>query len=64
MKEATPATEVRELAIAAEELVVPSLSRADILRWLAEENPGTLESLWQLADQVREPFVGDEVHLR
>lgn len=64
VKEATPATEVRELAIAAEELVVPSLSRADILRWLAEENPGTLESLWQLADQVRERFVGDKVHLR
>ncbi len=38
--------------------------RADIVRWLREDDPGRLEMLWRQADEARRRHVGDEVHLR
>lgn len=40
------------------------MKRAEILRWLREEDPRRLEELWHRADRVRRAQVGDEVHLR
>lgn len=40
------------------------LNRADILRWLREDDPAKLESLWQVADSTRKQHVSDDVHLR
>lgn len=40
------------------------LSRAEILAWLTEDDPGRLEELWRRADETRAASVGDEVHLR
>ncbi len=39
-------------------------TRSEILNWLREDDPRQLETLWQLADEVRQRHVGDEVHLR
>jgi biotin synthase len=36
----------------------------DILFWLREPNPSRLADLWQQADQLRQQYVGGEVHLR
>lgn len=36
----------------------------EILVWLRETNPARLAELWQQADQTRQQYVGDEVHLR
>jgi len=41
-----------------------SLSRAEIQRWLTEQDANALESLWSAADGVRRTVVGDAVHLR
>lgn len=41
-----------------------SLTEAEILDWLHEEDPANLEELWARADAVRKAHVGDEVHLR
>lgn len=43
---------------------VREMNRKEMLKWLREENPEQLESLWQEADRVRREGVGDEVHLR
>lgn len=40
------------------------MNRAEILRWLKEEDEGQLEQLWKQADEVRRENVGDQVHLR
>lgn len=40
------------------------LSKAEILRWLREDNPVRLDGLYCLADKVREQRVGNAVHLR
>lgn len=40
------------------------MERSDIIRWLREERPETLQVLWETADRVRSAEVGDEVHLR
>ncbi len=40
------------------------MTRAEILRWLREEDPALLDVLWTRADAVRRERVGDEVHLR
>ncbi len=40
------------------------MTRAEVLRWLREEDPAVLEALWARADAVRREHVGDEVHLR
>lgn len=40
------------------------LTRGDLLRWLREDQPDRLESLWAWADEVRRGAVGDAVHLR
>jgi biotin synthase len=40
------------------------LGRADILRWLREDDTAKLESLWQAADSTRKQHVGNDVHLR
>ena len=40
------------------------ISRAEILRWLREEEPARLAGLYRLADAVRRARVGDQVHLR
>lgn len=37
---------------------------ADIASWLRESDPARLAGLWQEADQIRQRFVGAEVHLR
>jgi biotin synthase len=50
-----------------DESVIPtagSMSRHEILRWLAEPDDGVLEQLWQAADETRRRYVGDAVHLR
>lgn len=36
----------------------------EILAWLLEEDPENLQRLWILADQTRQKYVGDAVHLR
>lgn len=38
--------------------------KAEILRWLHENDPAQLEELWRRADDVRRAHVGDDVHLR
>ncbi len=40
------------------------MTRAEILRWLREDDPAALEVLWERADAVRRERVGDAVHLR
>jgi biotin synthase len=40
------------------------MDRETILRWLKEESPDRLESLWSQADQIRHDHVGAAVHLR
>jgi biotin synthase len=40
------------------------LDRESILRWLREDDPERLETLWKQADEARRAHVGDEVHLR
>jgi biotin synthase len=40
------------------------MKRDDILKWLREEDPSALETLWAEADRVRRENVGDEVHFR
>ena len=40
------------------------MTRAEVFRWLREEEPGALEALWSMADTVRRAHVGDAVHLR
>ncbi len=40
------------------------LNRSEIVRWLREDDPGRLESLWIAADMVRAQSVGKAVHLR
>jgi biotin synthase len=40
------------------------LTRADILNCLYETSPAMLEQLYQLANEVRERYVGKSVHLR
>ena len=41
-----------------------ALSRAAVLAWLRETDGRRLESLWGAADETRERYVGDAVHLR
>jgi len=43
---------------------VTDLSKAEILVWLKEQDPSRLQTLYDLADQVRREHVGDAVHLR
>ena len=40
------------------------MNKQELVKWLREENPVKLESLWADADRVRRENVGDEVHLR
>jgi biotin synthase len=40
------------------------MTRAEILRWLREDDPAAMEVLWARADAVRRERVGDAVHLR
>jgi len=40
------------------------MNRAEILKWLREEDEARLERLWADADDLRRKHVGDEVHLR
>ena len=40
------------------------MNKQEILAWLRCSDPQTLEQLWQQADQVRQQYVGDQVHLR
>jgi biotin synthase len=40
------------------------MPRAEIDRWLREEDGERLAELWRTADQVRSEHVGDEVHIR
>jgi biotin synthase len=40
------------------------MNRAEILRWLKEEDDAQLQHLWKQADDVRRENVGDQVHLR
>jgi len=40
------------------------MDRAEIIRWLEEDDGDRLESLWARADEVRLRNVGDDVHLR
>jgi len=40
------------------------MNRADILRWLKEEDETQLQDLWRRADDVRRENVGEQVHLR
>lgn len=41
-----------------------SMSRAETLAWLREEDPARLAEVYAEADRVRRATVGDEVHLR
>ncbi len=40
------------------------MERRDIIRWLREDRPETLQVLWETADSARMAEVGDAVHLR
>ena len=40
------------------------MDRNEILRWLKTEDEGSLDTLWQLADNARCSNVGEEVYLR
>ena len=40
------------------------LNREEILRWLKEDDPGTIKLLLKEADRVRKEHVGDQVHFR
>jgi biotin synthase len=40
------------------------MHRNQILAWLRESDSARLASLWQLADQTRQQYVGGQVHLR
>jgi biotin synthase len=40
------------------------ITRAEILRWLHEEDPARLRELWERADRIRRTVVGDAIHLR
>jgi biotin synthase len=40
------------------------LDRISIIKWLREEDPDKLETLWQNADECRKNSVGGDVHLR
>lgn len=40
------------------------MQRTEILAWLQENDPDRLASLWRLADETRQQFVGNQVHLR
>jgi biotin synthase len=40
------------------------MNRNEILAWLQEEDPERLDKLWNLADEARQSFVGDAVHIR
>jgi len=40
------------------------MDRTEILHWLRCDTPGTLQDLWERADQTRREHVGDAVHLR
>ncbi|NVN92823.1 MAG: [FeFe] hydrogenase H-cluster radical SAM maturase HydE [Desulfuromonadales bacterium] len=40
------------------------MNRTDLLAWLTCGNEDELEILWQRADQVRQRYVGSDVHLR
>ncbi len=40
------------------------MTKTEILNWLLETNPTTLDTLWEKADRVRQENVGDAVHLR
>jgi biotin synthase len=40
------------------------MTHADILAWLAQDDPDELGRLWRLADDTRHANVGDAVHLR
>ena len=40
------------------------MDRVEIIGWLREPDEQRLETLWNLADRVRQENVGDEVHLR
>lgn len=41
-----------------------ALGHREILHWLRQDDPQTLETLWQWADAAREAHVGTMVHLR
>lgn len=41
-----------------------NINRNEIITWLREEDPARLDILWQMADECRKRFVGDDVHLR
>lgn len=41
-----------------------NLTRNEILYFLRSGNPDALETLWQQADEARERYVGEEIHLR
>ena len=38
------------------------MQRNEILDWLRETDSARLDDLWRLADQMRQKFVGGEVH--
>jgi len=40
------------------------LKHSEITAWLRETDESRLAELWQMADQTRQRFVGDDVHLR
>ena len=46
------------------EALTAKLSRQTILDWLREEDEERVAELWRLADETRQRYVGDEVHLR
>jgi biotin synthase len=43
---------------------LPSLAHDEVLGWLRETDEGRLSQLWRQADQVRQQYVGGDVHLR
>ena len=38
--------------------------KTEVTNWLREKNPEKLKTLWQMANNMRQENVGDEVHLR
>ncbi len=42
----------------------PEMSVCEIERWLREDDPQALATLWEVADELRRRYVGDEVHIR
>ena len=41
-----------------------TLTKLDIVGWLRQDDPDTLQLLWRQADELRKKMVGDDVHLR